>query len=191
MVRFILPVKGFGRGKSRLNLDPALRAELTEAMLLDTLTAVLEADLGPATVVSADPQILQLAQDHGALGFHHEGALNSAIAAAAGGCLCAAILPDLPALRPDQLRTTLTGVSKGFVADWSGTGTTMLFGSVLHPHFGPASATRHELAGYPRVQVPPSGLTADVDTWSDLTRAQELGLGPITARLVSQMARSA
>lgn len=191
MIRFILPVKGFGRGKSRLNLDPARRAELTEAMLLDTLRAVLAADLGPAIVVTADPQVLELAQVHAALGFHHAGALNDAIAAAAGDNLCAAILPDLPALRPDQLRTTLSGISSGFVADWSGTGTTMLFGSALRPHFGPASAHRHELAGYPRLSAPQCGLTADVDTWADLTRAQDLGLGPMTARVVSQMARSA
>ncbi len=46
MHRFILPVKGLGRGKTRVRGLQEDRAELVDAMLLDTLQAALSTDLG-------------------------------------------------------------------------------------------------------------------------------------------------
>jgi 2-phospho-L-lactate guanylyltransferase len=190
VIRFILPVKGFERGKSRLELPASRRAELTEAMFVDTVQAVLAAELGPAVVVSEDERSLTVAREQGARTFRHAGGLNAAIEAAGDTGLCAAILPDLPALRPEQLQEALRGVTNGFVADWSGVGTTMLVGRNLHPHFGPNSAQRHKLVGYPQLPVPACGLRADVDTLEDLERARALGLGPRTVAALVRMADS-
>lgn len=187
MVRFIVPVKGFGRGKSRLRVPDGLRADLVEAMLLDTLAAVVEVDLGPVVVVSPDVTVQRIAAAHGAAAMHHPGTLNEAIAAAVQPGLNAAILPDVPALRPAQLQRALAAQVFGFVPDWSGAGTTMLFGRHLTPAFGPDSAQRHERMGYPRVDVPLCGLRADVDTRSDLLRADGLGLGAHTLAVMARL----
>lgn len=177
MVRFILPVRGWGRGKTRLSLPAQQRQMLTIAMLRDCLAAVLATELGPVVVVSPDPQVRQVAAADGAQAMDHSGGLNVAVAAAVTAGRCAALLPDLPALQPQQLADALTTPGSGFVPDAAGSGTTLLFGEGLRPHFGPGSAARHETAGYPRIEMTACGLTLDVDTWADLLRAQELGLG--------------
>ena len=190
MFVFVLPVKSLDTGKSRLQAAPRDRAELIRAMLLDTLDAVLECDLGPVVVVSPDSEVKDLAARNGARAMHHGGSLNEAVAAASEGPT-AAILPDLPAVRADDIRAVLTGAPKGYVADWSGTGTTVLFGQTVVPHFGPDSARKHESAGYPRITGAARALTADVDTREDLERARGLGLGPRTAAWLDRMARTA
>ena len=184
MHRFILPVKGLGRGKTRVSGAPRDRADLVDAMLLDTMLAALATDLGPVVVVTSDPRILSLARQHGALGISHAGGLNAAAAAGAGRTRAAILLPDVPAVKPSEIVEVLESCDRGFVEDWAGTGTTMLFGRGLRPQFGPASAARHAHAGYPPVAAAGAGLRADVDTWSDLHRAVELGVGPNTQRLL-------
>jgi 2-phospho-L-lactate guanylyltransferase len=159
-------------------------------MLLDTLDAVLECDLGPVVVVSPDPKVKDLATRHGARAIHHAGSLNEAVAAASEGPT-AAILPDLPAVRAGHIRAVLLAAPQGYVADWAGTGTTMLFGQTIAPHFGKDSARKHEQAGYPRITSAAPGLTADVDTRDDLERARVLGLGRRTADWLDRMARTA
>ncbi len=190
MFRFILPVKSLGTGKSRLNAAPGDRAELVRAMLLDTLDAVLECDLGPVVVVSPDPDVKDLATRCGARAMHHGGSLNEAITAASEGPT-AAILPDLPAVRAHHIRAVLLAAPRGYVADWDGTGTTMLFGQTVAPHFGPDSARKHENAGYPRIAGAAPALSADVDTRDDLERARALGLGRRTSAWLDRMARTA
>jgi len=186
VVRFILPVKGRGLRKTRLGGSDAVREELSVAMLQDCLSAVQESDLGPVVVVSPDPQILDLATDAGATAMAHSGGLNDAITAAAGPGRCAALLPDLPALRAGHVRQVLTTADEGFVADASGRGTTLLFGRRLRPHFGPGSAAAHAAAGYQRIELAECGLTVDVDTYADLQRAHALGLGPRTSAVLAR-----
>ncbi|MEZ5185635.1 MAG: 2-phospho-L-lactate guanylyltransferase [Candidatus Nanopelagicales bacterium] len=187
MVHFIVPVKGFGRGKSRLRVPVSVRADLVEAMLLDTLSAIEAAQLGPAVVVSPDASLRRIAASRGAAVLDHPGGLNEAIRAAVDPGVNAAILPDLPALRPSQLQKALAGHETGLVPDWSGTGTTMLVGENLNPSFGPQSASRHAQMGYPLLDVPLCGLRADVDTHADLIRAAGLGLGEHTRAVMQRL----
>lgn len=184
-MRFILPVRGLGRGKTRLAAPAAVRDRLTVAMLRDCLAAVRATGAAEVVVVSPDPSIREVAVRDGALALDHPGGLNDAIRAAVVPGVCAALLPDLPALQPDHLHLALTGRAAGFVADVSGTGTTLLFGPDLQPAFGPGSAARHEAAGYQRIDLPECGLRVDVDTAVDLVRAQRLGVGPHTARALA------
>lgn len=184
MVRFILPVKGLKLGKSRLLVPAADRSALITAMLQDCLLAVRATGLGPAVVVSPDPAVRTLAESAGAEVLDHPGTLNVAVRAAATAQRCAALLPDLPALRAEELVSVISDRWSGFVPDVAGTGTTMVFGDALQPGFGPGSAQRHVALGYQPVDLPFCGLTADVDTWEDLERVRELGLGRHTAEVV-------
>jgi 2-phospho-L-lactate guanylyltransferase len=186
VVRFILPVRGLGRGKSRLGLSATLRRDLVSAMLADAIAAARATHLGPVVVVSPDPDALDLAEASGAEPFAHSGGLNAAIAAAAGPGRCAALLPDLPAVRSGELAQVLRTWTAGFVPDASGLGTTMLFGQHLRPSFGPGSAAAHAASGYHRIDLPLCGLTLDVDTWQDLQRAIDLGVGLQTSKLLAR-----
>ena len=186
MVRFILPVKGRGLRKTRLGGSSAIREELSVAMFLDCLSAVQASDLGHVIVVSPDVQILDLAAEAGATPKNHSGGLNDAITAVVERGRCAALLPDLPALRSEHLRQVLTAADEGFVPDASGLGTTLLFGSHLRPHFGTGSAAAHLAAGYRRIDLAECGLTVDVDTYDDLRRASLLGLGPRTSAVLAR-----
>lgn len=187
MVRFILPVKRLSLGKTRLLIPAAHRSALIAAMLQDCLIAVRDTGLGPAVVVSPDPAVQALADAAGADVLDHPGTLNEAVAAAATPHRCAALLPDLPALRAEELVAVLSDHMDGFVPDAAGTGTTMLFGTHLQPRFGPGSATSHATAGYRAVHLPFCGLTADVDTWEDLLRVGELGVGRYTAQVLDSL----
>jgi 2-phospho-L-lactate guanylyltransferase len=190
VVRFILPVKALALGKSRLDLPAEQRTRLLEAMLIDTITATLESDLGPVVVVSPDPRALEVARTHGASGLVHGGRLNQAIAfAVQDERRHAALLPDLPALDPQELRAALAFAPAGFVADHCGLGTTMLFGVWLSPKFGPKSARRHEDAGYTRVDLPLPGLSHDVDILEDLYAVEALGVGSRTKALLAELGR--
>jgi 2-phospho-L-lactate guanylyltransferase len=184
--RFILPVKGRGLRKTRLGGSEAAREELSVAMFQDCLLAVQESALGPVVVVSPDTAILALADRAGATPLDHSGGLNAAVRAAAGSSRCAALLPDLPALRGEHLVRVLSEGGEGFVPDFSGRGTTLLFGQRLRPHFGPGSAAAHAAVAYPRIELEECGLTVDVDTADDLARAEHLGLGPHTAAILAR-----
>jgi 2-phospho-L-lactate guanylyltransferase len=97
----------------------------------------------------------------------------------------AALVGDLPAVRPDELAATLEAAAArpaGYVPDAEGTGTTLLTaspGTPLRPAFGPGSAARHAVHATPLAAGP--GLRRDVDTTRDLDEAAALGVGPATA----------
>jgi 2-phospho-L-lactate guanylyltransferase len=71
-----------------------------------------------------------------------------------------------------------------FVADASGTGTTLLAtapGRPVEPRYGRASAAAHRAAGAIELTGGWPSLRTDVDTAADLRTAAELGLGPATS----------
>lgn len=187
MVRFVLPVKRLRAAKSRLDLPPVWRVALAGAMFADTLDAVLATDLGVAVVVSPDEEVLDRARDAGAVPVAHHGGLNEAVVAAVGPGACAAVLPDLPALRSGELRGLLAAHPEGAVRDHTGSGTTVLFGPRLRPAFGPGSAARHASLGACLITMPVCGLTVDVDTLEDLALAGRIGLGRRTADLYAKL----
>jgi 2-phospho-L-lactate/phosphoenolpyruvate guanylyltransferase len=198
----VVPVKTAALGKSRLAevLADDERADLVRAMALDTIAAArASVNVRRVVVVTADEPLRRaLAARAGApVAFVDDpqpsaDPLNAALRAGADeahrrepDCGVAALLGDLPALRPDDLAAALGGAAAGgFVPDAAGSGTTLLAagpGVRFDPHFGTDSARAHAEAGYAVLPVPEgSGLRRDVDVWADLRAIDVLGAGPHT-----------
>jgi 2-phospho-L-lactate guanylyltransferase len=112
--------------------------------------------------------------------------------AAGVGMPRAALLGDIPALRPEDLDAALIGagrVERAVVPDAEGSGTTLVTagsGIPLLTSFGGQSYARHvELGCVPLEIADTSSLRHDVDTAAQLEVAAELGLGPRTAALLA------
>ena len=199
----LVPVKSPAIGKSRLvGLPDGLRRGLATAFALDTVSAVL-ATPGVAAVLAVTDDVA-FSRQLGALGSASvpdgaDGDLNACLrlAAAEAGRRWPSLMPvavcaDLPALRSADLRSALDALPRdtaSFVADSSGTGTTMYAapGSSFEPRFGPASSAAHLRAGALAVTGDLTTLRQDVDDLDDLRRVLELGVGPHTGKLAPEM----
>ena len=208
----VLPVKEVSLAKSRLApTAPLSRPDLARAVARDTLEAVCAA-LDPAqlVVVTSDEQARRAAEDRGAHVVPDPGrGLNAAITAGWRADVhrdearpdgdgpshgWAALLGDLPAVRPADLREALAACAaypSAVVPDAEGTGTVLLTGTVGEPLplFGPGSAERHAAAGAVRLELDLPRLRQDVDTWADLETALELGVGRHTAAALAAAAQ--
>lgn len=199
----VIPVKPGAVGKSRLHLADIDRVTLARAIALDTIAAAASCpEVAQVFVVTDDGALAALAFDIPGLRFVPEGepsgALRGIDAAVAHGAAAAgermpraALLGDLPALRPDDLGAALRaadGVARGVVADGEGTGTTLVTAAAGVPFvsaFGEGSFARHVGLGCTPLAVgAESTLRRDVDTADQLLAAIALGLGPRTARVV-------
>lgn len=188
----VIPARALPTAKSRLAdavPDPETHARLVVALRSDTIAAALACRSVAHVVLVVDSPCT--APDRVEVLVQASTGLNPALEEGAGfaaahwpGDGVAALLGDLPALTPIELGAALLAASRverAFVADASGTGTTLLAArpSVpLQPRFGLDSAARHaslatEIPGGP-------GLHRDVDTLDDLRSALELGVGPAT-----------
>lgn len=187
----ILPVRGLHDGKRRLAgaLTAEQRAALVRLLLCRAWRALDQAGLSSqALVVSPDPAALALAERLGALPLHQPDAgLNPAlelartVALAHGAQAVLVVLPDLPDMRADDLRTLLQLVAPGrvvLVPDRHGRGTNALVqqpAAALPFAFGAESLRRHrELAharGLELRLAPIPGMILDVDTLDDLRLA--------------------
>jgi 2-phospho-L-lactate guanylyltransferase len=200
----IIPVKPAAVGKSRLALATVDRVTLARAIALDTIAAAAACDaVAQVYVVTDDGGLVALAFDIPGLRFVPEDdgtgrarGIDSAVAigaeAAGQGMPRAALLGDLPALRPDDLATALNAaaaVDRAVVADAEGTGTTLVTaqrGIPLSTSFGDGSYARHVQLGCVPLGVDgTSTLRRDVDTAAQLAAAGALGLGPRTAALLA------
>lgn len=194
----IVPVKPTAIGKSRLVVDAVDRVALARAIALDTIAAAAACTLvDRVVVVTDDGGLVLLAFDIPGLRFVSEGeagGLNEAIAVGAAACEGmprAALLGDVPALRPDDLAGALVqagGVDRGVVADAEGTGSTLVTAAVGAPWasaFGEGSFAAHIGLGCVPLEIAASSsLRRDVDTADQLDAARALGLGPRTAALL-------
>jgi 2-phospho-L-lactate guanylyltransferase len=195
----LVPVKPPAVGKSRLVGLPAdLRRDLAAAFAFDTVTACL-ATPGVAAVLAVTSDAI-LSRRLGSLGCS---AVPDGVPGDLNGCLRlaaaeagrrwpdlspAAVCADLPALRPDDLQAALHALPDrraSFVADASGTGTTMYAAprAAFDPHFGPGSRDAHLLAGAVAVEGDLVSLRQDVDELEDLHRVLHLGVGRHTSAL--------
>lgn len=190
----VIPVKDAELAKSRLEApQPLRRADLARAVARDTVEAACAA-LGPerVTVVTSDVVTRDVAQVLGARVVSDPGQdLNAAVAAGwqdvpdpTGRRVgWAALLGDLPALRPQDLREALEACAvhrAAFVPDGEGEGTVLLTSTVAppEPRFGPGSALRHETEGAAvRLELDLPRLRRDVDVAEDLRTALVLGAG--------------
>jgi 2-phospho-L-lactate/phosphoenolpyruvate guanylyltransferase len=199
----VVPVKPATVGKSRLApFAGDRRTDLARAMALDTVTAAMAC---PAVVdvlaVTHDQESGAALAAVGALvvSDEPEEGLNAALRHGAtrarerrpGGAV-AAMLGDLPALRPDEFASALHAAlayPTSFVADADAVGTTLYcaVGSAeFAPRFGGASRAAHLAYGAVELDLPEiSSVRRDVDTEADLMDALRLGVGPRTRTAVA------
>ena len=193
----VIPAKALPAAKSRLLpalSDPAAHRALVLAIREDTLAAARQAPAVARVLLAVDrPQ----GAPEGVREFvQSRPGLNAALAEAAEHAATAwpedgvaALVGDLPALRPAELAAALdvaAGHPRSFVPDAAGTGTTLLAvrpGHPLAPSFGAGSAARHRLDAF---ELPAAaGLRHDVDTAEDLISAGRLPLGPATSAVLA------
>lgn len=199
----IVPVKSSDVGKSRLSDAAPDRAALARALALDTIAAAAAATaVERVIVVTEDSDIAAAVRRMRTVDVVRAGdtrGLDAAIAtgaAAAGSDVPrAALLGDLPALRPFDLDTALEAaetVERGVVADAEGEGSTLVTaraGATWLSAFGEDSFSRHKLLGCTPLDVPAdSTLRRDVDTPEQLAAASALGLGERTAAVLASSA---
>jgi 2-phospho-L-lactate guanylyltransferase len=191
----IIPAKPLAHAKTRLRTSSEIDSRACAlAFLLDTVQAAACArSVRAVMVVSDDPTVRRMAAG---LGCHLVGqgpapGLNAAIRNGAahaarmiGPSPCAALVADLPALRPAELDEALAEAraiaSSTFVRDAAGNGTTLLVAGapeLLRPSFGKSSARGHESGGAVALHAAVPTLRHDVDTPADLDAAAQLGLG--------------
>lgn len=192
----VVPLKAAATGKSRLGAS----AELVRAIGLDTVAAA--APVARVIVVTADPRTAADAATIPGVTVVTEQeprGLNAAIALGmpAADAPRAALLGDLPALRPADLRGALdaaASVDRAVVADAEGTGSTLVTaraGVAWESAFGEGSLARHLALGCVRLGVSEqSTLRRDVDTMAQLAEAAVLGLGPRSVRFSTGSALS-
>ncbi|WP_407652558.1 2-phospho-L-lactate guanylyltransferase [Amycolatopsis cynarae] len=200
-VDLIVPLKAPRAGKSRLRgaVDDAVHPALVLALASDTVAAAV-AVARRVVVVAAEPETVTPLKEFGVeiLAESGPGDLNSALRqgelllrADDPAAVIGALQADLPALRPADLTAAIAEAPgrRAFVADWAGTGTTLLLsapGGSLDPWFGAGSARAHAVSGAVALRAPAPGLRRDVDTPADLAQARDLGLGPATAALLGE-----
>ena len=202
----IIPVKPALSAKSRLGLGPGF----ARALALDTVAAVVACDaVARVIVVTSDsdfrPPGAEIAEEASPTGI--DAAIRTGLSLVVEGSCAevpslgssdspagplAALLGDLPSLRPADLAAALALAAahpRAFVTDRESTGTTLVTaaaGMPLLTAFGPGSASAHRALGLRQLELlVGSTVTADVDTIDQLDRARDLGLGPATLAALS------
>jgi 2-phospho-L-lactate guanylyltransferase len=187
----LVPMRSLPNAKSRLaaSVPSELFTQLVEAIRVDTLTAAREAAPVARVVVVGDlpgDGVTLVQRTPGLNGALRDGAAHARAHWPRDGV--AALVGDLPALRPGHLADALDAAAAepaAFVPDHSGTGTTLLTATppaLLDPRFGAGSAARHAAVAVALTAA--AGLRHDVDTAGDLTAAAALGLGPRTSQVL-------
>lgn len=199
----VVPVKRLDVAKSRLGAyGDAVRRELALAFALDVVAAALECPVvRRVLVVTDDPRAgaelaalgAQIAPDSPDAGLNPALSHGTDLLRAADAALgVVTVSSDLPALRAADLGAVLAGLRPGlraFVADASGSGTTLLAAAApapLLPSYGPESRERHRASGAVEL-VGSAGLRRDVDTPEDLREALALGVGSRTLEAAARL----
>ncbi len=193
----VIPVKGAAGGKSRLVVPDIAREALARAIALDTIWAAAACDaVGEVVVVTADAEVAASlpsgARTVDDPGTGLDAAVAAGVASARDGMPRAALLGDLPSLRPHDLAAALVAAGdhpRSVVADAEGTGSTLVTaaaGIAWSSAFGDGSFARHRALGCVALAIPDaSSVRRDVDTAAQLHAAATLGLGPRTAALLT------
>lgn len=186
----LLPIRLAAPKKRLSHLTAGEREQLAVAMATDVAEAAHACADVAEVILVADPAARDALPDWTHVLDDGSG-LNAALTRAARGRRqIAALLPDVPAVRPEDLSWALSRAAKHartFVADASGIGTTMvtsLLGDDLRPSFGCRSCAAHLASGaVPIIDDVPGRLArmrCDVDDEIGLWEAKRLGVGPHT-----------
>jgi 2-phospho-L-lactate guanylyltransferase len=199
----VVPVKPPALGKSRIvGLDDHGRRDLARAFALDTVAACLACEhVGQVLVATDDAAFSRefAALDCATVPDGDTSDLNAALRQAVAEArrrwpelLPAALLADLPALRPGELAVALASFvpdGPSFVADAERTGTTLYTAPYdeFDPHFGVDSRHAHLVSGALELGLDLPSLRRDVDDLDDLRAALALGVGVETARVATEL----
>ena len=176
----LIPVKRLDGAKSRLAgaLDADGRADLVRELLGHVLAVVKEADVGPVTVVSAEPLELDGVPRFDDRGLPWNEALSAAMTEVVHESVVAVVAADLPRLTAGEVRTLISatpecGIAIARAQDGGTNAVSMRPPGKVTTHFGePGSADVHEraawLAGGDAHVLDCPGLAFDVDTPEDL-----------------------
>lgn len=206
----IVPVKSWMSAKSRLAVPVGLRAEVAEALTLDTLDVLTtHPDVAHVVVVTADADAAREARERGAtvLDEQSAGSISPLNAAVRQGCEFIAaelgdgptvIVPaDLAYLSTDVLSAALGAlamVEAAHIPDLVGTGTTLLaasHASDVDPHYGIDSSALHAEHGFPAVVDVDPRIRTDVDQMADLVSDPSWTLGPRLSAVLERIALGA
>jgi 2-phospho-L-lactate guanylyltransferase len=191
----LVPVKGLGVAKSRLDLPAERRAAIALAMATDVVAAVGAAHAVRRVLVITDDQAARDAVEGQAIVIADEPGDGLSAALRHGASIAAARWPDdgvvavaadLPALTTVALDAVLAHCQPGrsLVADLAGVGTVLLAatpGVALSPAYEGLSREAHRAGGaVDLTSYADEGLRRDVDTVGDLHGAAVLGIGPAT-----------
>jgi 2-phospho-L-lactate guanylyltransferase len=200
----VVPVKRLDRAKSRLYgaLPTVEHVRLVLALVLDTVAAAMGSPAASRVVVVTDDATAARAvracgavvvpdePDAGLNPALRHGARQARVFAPDDGVVV--LSGDLPALASAELSAALSFAEenpRSYVADTSGTGTTLLAARVgvpLDPAYGPGSARAHAASGATALAGEWPSLRRDVDTAADLAAASRLGLGPHTSAVLAE-----
>lgn len=201
----LVPLKDSQQSKSRmaaaLGLNPAQTRRLATAMASDVVDACLASiHVDQVAIVTPNPTLFQPDRSLTRLTEMRGAADLNAILTAAVYELRAArphvhvviVLADLGCLRSDSVdrlcASAPTG-ARGFVRDYSGSGTTMMFiPAAERPNlaFGPNSAANHSAAQcHDLTEFARPDARLDLDTAADLVIGTKLGFGDETRRLLT------
>lgn len=203
----MVPVKRLTLAKSRLPISPEARSRLALAFALDTITAVAHAASIDRVVVVTDDRTARTAVesrtwpvDVRVVPDVPDAGLNTALVHGAhvareldASCGVIAVSADLPALRPVDVEAVISAApadAGAFVADASGTGTTMVCappGHELTALFGTRSRAHHRARGLVDLALGAPGARRDVDTDVDLWDARRLGIGSETQAVLAAL----
>lgn len=189
----LVPLKRLAEAKTRL--APVLSAEERAALMLDLLHVVLaaaeEADVGPITLVSAEP-----VAPEGVARFDDRGlAWNDALAAAmrevVSEPVAAVVSADLPRVAAEDIRALVAatperGLAIARALDGGTNAVSMRPPAVSMTHFGtPQSAVVHAQAtaadGLAARIVDLPGLAFDIDTPADLAELHAVARSSVAA----------
>ena len=176
----LIPVKRLDDAKTRLAeaLSPDERADLMRELLAHVLTAVQAADVGPVTVVSAEPLSLDGVPRFDDGGVPWNDALASAMSVIVTEPTVAIVAADLPLVSSDDVRALLAttperGVVIARAKDGGTNAVAMRPPGIVATRFGErGSAALHErdawTAGADAHVLDLPGLAFDIDTPEDL-----------------------
>jgi len=206
----VVPVKSWQSAKSRLAVSVGLRAEVAEALTLDTLDVLTtHPDVAHVVVVTADAEAGREAHERGATVLQEQSVgssspLNSAvrqgctwIAEERGDGPTVVVPADLAYLSADVLAAALAVLAEtgpAHIPDLTGTGTTLLAApraSEIDPHYGIGSSALHELHGFRALTDVDRRIRADVDQMNDLQSDPDWTLGPRLSAVLERIALGA